>query len=194
MESDMLFAELKAKVDLTEQDYQKYCELFVPRSFKKNTHIFSPGDIADYIIFIKKGCIRVFTGDTRDTQRTIYFAEERWWTGDLFSMRNDQPTDQYFEAVEDCDTLIMSKDNWHYALRRFEWFATFHLSGHKNWLIKLNQQLEQLRTDPPAVNYARLLKERPRLVERIPPAYIANYLGIGTHELSKLQELVGKAG
>lgn len=187
MESDMLFEELRSKVDLTERDYQKYCELFVSRSFPKNTYILQPGDVAEYIIFIKKGCIRIYTEDTLQMQKTIYFAEERWWTGDLISMRNEQPTDQFFEAIEDCETLIMSKDNWHYALRRFEWFATFHLAGHSNWLNKLNQQLEQLRTDPAEVSYARLLQQRPKLVQRLPPAYLANYLNITPEQLKNIE-------
>jgi CRP-like cAMP-binding protein len=190
MSDDLLFSELRAKADLSEADYIAYRKLFTQHSFKKEEHLFKAGDHANFVVFIVKGCMRIYYSKGDRPKHTIYFAEERWWTGDLVAMRAGVRTDQNLQALEDCEVLVMSKENWEYAYKNFQWFADFHVTGHQRWLNKLNEQIGRLLLDTPEENYRRLIKERPSLVRRLPDYYIAGYLGISPEALAQIRQKI----
>jgi CRP-like cAMP-binding protein len=188
--SDILLDELRAKISLSEDEFSAYKGLFTPRHFKRREYIFKAGQCPGFVVFILKGCMRVYYSSGERAKHTIYFAEERWWTGDIAAMRSNTPTDQNLQALEECDVLIMTKENWEYAYNNFPWFAEFHITGHQRWLAKLNKQIGQLLLDSPEENYSRLLIERPALVHRLPNYYIAGYLGITPEQFAQVRKSV----
>lgn len=183
----LLFKELKAKAGMPEDDFEDYCQLFEPLTIGKHEFVFKPGDIAGYILFVGKGCVHIYAEPVPGARHTLYFAEEGWWTGDLVSMRNQTETDQYFEATEDCEFLIITRDNWNYALRRFSWFATFHLEAHGKWLAKLSKQLEERRSKTPLQNLEQMATERQRLLQRLPDECLASYLGVSVRTAMQMK-------
>jgi CRP-like cAMP-binding protein len=187
-DTDSLLQGLRLKMDISDEEYRSFHKLFEPRSFIKNEHVFKVGDIAGYVLFIVKGCMRIYTGNGQEKKSTLYFAEEGWWTGDIACMRSATPTELNLQAIEDCETLIISKDSWEYAYNSFPWFANFHTEGHLRWIAKLNSQIRGLLLNSPGTNYGRLVQERPGLVKRLPDYYLAVYLGIPPDELRRIKE------
>lgn len=193
MNTDILLQTLRSRVAVTDDEYAEYISLCEDKHFKKGDIIIRAGSIPRFSIFVLEGCIRTYYIGTDDTERTTYFAEEGYWTGDLDSMRNAAPTQQNFQAIEDTAVLTLTRDKWEYAYKRFSWIAEVHALGQQRRATKLAEHIGRILTDTPETNYLRLMKERPRLLQRAPLYYIASYLGITAETLSRIRKKISQS-
>lgn len=185
---DMLYKTLSSRVKVTGEEFAEYAALCEIRNYKKNDHVFRQGEIPRFNIFIAKGCMRTYYVGEDGTERTTYFAEEGYWTGDLESMRSAKPTQQNIQALEDTETVILTRDRWEYCYQKFAWIQEIHAIGQQRRAAKLTEHIGRLLTDSPETNYVRLLQERPKLLQRVPQYYIASYLGITPETLSRIRK------
>ncbi|MES2764786.1 MAG: Crp/Fnr family transcriptional regulator [Bacteroidota bacterium] len=190
MDTSLLLKEFQARTNITSEEFEQYLALCEPRRFKKNEIIMQAGDIPKFTLFVVSGCLRQYYVSAEGVERIIYFAEERWWAGDLLSMRNGTPTELNLQALEATDTLTISKENWEYAFKNFPWYAELHIKGQQRWNGKMQNQLGQSLADSPETKYLRLLKERPKLLQRVPQYHIATYLGITPETLSRIRKKI----
>lgn len=188
--TDILLQALRSKVYVPDDEYREYIALTELRNFKKGEVIIRQGTVQRFNIFIVKGCIRTYNVGADDTEKTIYFAEEGYWTGDLESLRNATPAKHNFQALENTQALTLTKDNWEYTYKKFKWVADIHALGHQRWAAKLSEHIGRLLSDTPEANYLRLIKERPTLVQRVPQYHIASYLGISAETLSRIRKKI----
>jgi CRP-like cAMP-binding protein len=188
--TDILLQTLRSKVEVPDNEYAEYIALTELRIFKKGEIIVHEGSIQRFNIFIIKGCIRTFNIAADGTEKTIYFAEEGYWTGDLESMRNQTPANHNFQALEETHVLTLSRDDWEQTYKKYKWKADIHALGMQRRMIKLSEHIGRILSDPPEVNYLRLLKERPKLVQRVPLYHIASYLGISAETLSRIRKKI----
>jgi len=188
--SDILLQALRSKVDVPDDEFKEYIALTELRNFKKGEIIIREGSVQKFNIFIVKGCIRTFSVGADDTETTIYFAEEGYWTGDLESLRNATPAKHNFQALEDTQALTLTSAQWEYTYKKFKWVVALHALGNQRWAAKLSEHIGRLLSDTPEVNYLRLLKERPTLIQRVPLYYIASYLGISPETLSRVRKKI----
>ncbi len=181
---------LRSKVQVPDNEFCEYMALTELRNFKKNEIIINEGSIQRFNIFILKGCIRTFNTTADGTEKTIYFAEEGYWTGDLESLRNAAPAKQSFQALEETKVLTLSKDKWELSYKKYKWVAEIHALGLQKRTSRLSEHIGRMLTDLPGENYRRLLTERPSLVQRVPLYHIASYLGISAETLSRIRKKI----
>lgn len=177
-------------VTVPDEEYEEYIKLSQFRSYKKGDHIFRSGDIPRFNVFILKGCLRTYHIGVDGSEKTIHFAEEGYWTGDLESMRNAKPTLQNPQALEDCEIITLTKDKWEYAYKKFKWIADIHALGLQRRAAKLSEHIGRILTDTPETNYRRLMEERPSLLQRVPLYIIASYLGVSAETLSRIRKKI----
>jgi CRP-like cAMP-binding protein len=185
---DMLFQTLSSRVKVTREEFDEYAALCETRNYKKNDHVFRQGDIPRFNVFIATGCMRTYYVGEDGNERTTYFAEDGYWTGDLDSMRSARPTQQNLQALEDTEAIVLTRDKWEQAYQRFTWLQEIHAIGQQRRAFKLAEHIGRLLTDSPETNYQRLVQERPKLVQRVPQYYIASYLGITPETLSRIRK------
>jgi CRP-like cAMP-binding protein len=187
-EHDVMLATLRSRVDVPDDEYNLYREWCELKRYRKAEHVLREGDIPRFNIFISKGCMRTYYTGADGKERTTHFAEEGYWTGDLESMRNNVPTRQNVQALEDCEVITLSREKWELAYKQFAWIAAIHAMGQQRRAAKLAEHIGRLLSDDPEENYRLLLHERPSLVQRVPQYYIASYLGITPETLSRLRK------
>ncbi|MES2701724.1 MAG: Crp/Fnr family transcriptional regulator [Bacteroidota bacterium] len=188
MNTDLLLQALRSRVTVPGEEFGRYVAMAEQRLFRKNEYIFRQGDIPRFNIFITSGCIRTYYVGDDGKERTTYFAEEGYWTGDLESMREAKPTQQNLQALEDTDSISLTRDKWEQAYEQFAWVRAIHALGQQRRAAKLALHIGHLLTDSPEANYLRLLQERPKLVQRVPQYYIASYLGVSPETLSRIRK------
>ncbi len=188
MESDLLLNALRARADVPDNEFQEYMAMTEPRSYKKNELVLRQGDIPRFNNFIIKGCIRTYYIGENGTERTTLFAEEGYWTGDLENMRAGKPTQTYLQALEDTDVITLARDKWELAYEKFEWLKVVHAKAQQRRAAFLAEHVGHLLTETPETNYLRLVKQRPKLIQRVPQYYIASYLGISPETLSRIRK------
>lgn len=135
-----------------------------------------------------KGCLRHYYANSEGTERTVLFAEENWWVGDLVSFLERKPTNMNLQATEDCELLIIERKQFDRALKEFPHFLEYYQKGTQKTYTKLQERVGQSLADSAMMRYLRLERERPGLLQRVSQHDIASYLGITPESLSRLRK------
>ncbi|HEU4716637.1 MAG TPA: Crp/Fnr family transcriptional regulator, partial [Bacteroidia bacterium] len=186
MNTSLLEDEFRSKVSIPDGEFEKFSALLESFSIRRNEHFFQAGDVVKFAVFILKGCLRQYYISPEGVESTVYFAEEKWWSGDASSFRNATPTNLNLQAMEDCEVLLLSRKNWQYAFDTFAWYREYHTKGQQRLAARMQEKLGQALTETAEQKYLRLLKERPSLIRRVPQHYIATYLGLTPETLSRV--------
>jgi CRP-like cAMP-binding protein len=186
----LFLEELQKRVIIPEGEYDKFLALWEFKKFKKNEFISKAGEVPKFSIFVLKGCLRQYVVDEKGEETIVYFAEERHFIGDLTSLRSKTASNYNFQAIEECELLTISAENWEKAFVEFPWWTNAHLAGYQKWTALLQQQIIERQTLTGEVRYLNLLKARPNLFQRVPQHYIASFLGISPETLSRIRKKI----
>ncbi len=189
-DTTLFLEELHKRVAIPEGQLEKFLALWEFKKFKRNSFILQAGEIPKFSIFVLKGCLRQYTVNEKGEESIVYFAEERHFIGDLPSMLNKTVSPFHFQAIEACELLTISAENWEKAFVDFPWWTKAHLTGYQKWATKMQQQMADLNTQTGETKYLNLLKEKPKLFQRVPQHYIASYLGISPETLSRIRKKI----
>ena len=188
--TELLLRTLRQKTEVPDEEFAAYLNDTEVRQFKKGEVIIRERAVQRFNIFITKGCIRTYDIGEDGIEKTIYFAEEGYWTGDLESLRYQKPATHNFQALEDTEAITLPADKWEDAYNKYKWIRDMHALGLQRWATKLSEHIGRIISDTPEANYLRLQKERPTLVKRVPLYYIASYLGISPETLSRIRKKI----
>lgn len=161
-------------------------EMFVEKEIASKTILLKEGDIAKYIYFIKKGCLREwFNKDGKDI--TFQFFFERQPVASIDSFINKKPSHFTIESIEPTKILSIEKKKFEFALNTYPEFK----SGFQSFIFERFRNYSQLFLsrikDTPQERYEDLIKNRPEIIKRVPQHYIASFLGITPISLSRIR-------
>ncbi len=182
--------EIHKRVTIPKGEFEKFLALWEFKKFDKNEFILQAGEIPKFSIFVLKGCLRQYSVNEKGEESIVYFAEERHFIGDLPAIRGKTISNYNFQAIEECELLTISADNWEQAFIKFSWWTEAHLTGYQKWAALLQQQMVERHTLSGEVRYLNLLKAKPKLFQRVPQHYIASYLGISPETLSRIRKKI----
>jgi len=189
-DTTLFLEELQKRIAIPEGEFEKFVELWEYKKFKRNEFILKAGEVPQFSIFVLKGCLRQYIVNEKGEESIVYFAEERHFIGDLPSMRNKTATNFNFQALEKCELLTISAENWTKAFTEFPWWTEAHLKGYQLWAAKMQQQMADMHTKTGEEKYLTLLKERPKLILRVSQHHIASYLGLSAETLSRIRKKI----
>ena len=174
------------RMDVIKTIFNDENQLLLSKTVPKKTALLYEGDVSDYIYFVKKGLLRLWhNADGEDI--TLQFFAEKQIVSSFESFYLRKPSQYTLEAVETCEILALSRDNFEkiknlniqlmealldYVCERFIDYTNLFLSR-----IQLS----------PEERYRELACNHPEMLERIPHRYIASYLGITPVSLSRIR-------
>ncbi len=182
--------ELQKRITIPNGEYEAFLALWEYKTFKKNEFIQKANEVPKFSLFVLKGCLRQYTVSEKGEETIVYFAEERHFIGDLSAMRNKTTTHFNFQAIESCELLMISAENWEKAFTQFPWWTNAHIMGYQKWTALIQQQMAEAQTETGETRYLKLLKNKPGLFQRVPQHYIASYLGISPETLSRIRKKI----
>jgi len=150
------------------------------------TVILKEGDVPRKIFFVKKGCLRA-SFVSRGREITFQFFFEGDAVASIEGFRSAQPSPISITAVEPCELLALKKEGFDHIVRENPKVKdlllelAFRRFGDYSHLF-----LSYLR-DTPRQRYQALMREQPRIMERVPQRFIASYLGITPVSLSRIR-------
>lgn len=186
----LFFEELQKRIVIPEGEFEKFLALWEFKKFNRNEFIIQAGEVPKFSIFVLKGCLRQYIVNEKGEESIVYFAEERHFIGDLPSIRNKTISNYNFQAIEECELLTISAENWEQAFIKFPWWTEAHITGYQKWAALLQQQMAERHTLTGEERYLNLLKAKPKLFQRVPQHYIASYLGISPETLSRIRKKI----
>jgi len=188
--SILLAKELREDAGLTDEEIDLYMSFLKKKIINKKDHLLMAGDISTDVAYITKGCLRRYIIDEHSKEVILNFALEDYWVGDLESFIFQKPTIYYVQALEDCELLFISRENFLRANQELPKFKKFHdIKVQRNHYYTL-KRLSFAKSATPEEKYLLLMKELPQLFQRVPLHYIASYLGIEPESLSRLRKRI----
>jgi CRP-like cAMP-binding protein len=188
MQTHLFYEHLYHAVQFNEKDFPALLEHFTPFYLRKKQFLFQSGSMCKYLAFVMKGCLRYFQVSEAGEERIIYFAQEEWWIGDLHSFFNGTVTSFNAQALEDCELLLSDRKNFESALSLFPKFNEEYRSKTQKAYTATQERIAETQLLSAEERYKKLVKEQPRLLQRVPQHYIASFLGITPESLSRLRK------
>ena len=190
MENSPLLTQLKEVYKVSDKDCARLIQLFEPLAIKKNEHLYRSGEIARYVYFVEKGCLRQYYINNNGEERTIYFKMEDGWCSELVSFLDNKPTELCVQALENSTLQRINQKNWVYAVTQIQSFTIGFIRAQQDTNYILKKRLAVASVETPEEKYLRFIKEEPLLLQRIPLYHIAAYLAITPETLSRIRKKI----
>ena len=188
--SPVLEKELREIAGMNGEEVELYMSFLTHKSLSKKDYLLMPGDICRHVTYINKGCMRRYIIDEHSKEVILNFSLEDYWTGDLESFIFQKPTDFYIQALEDCELLQLSRENFYRVCKEIPKFKKFHDDKAQRNHYSVLKRLSMAKSASPEEKYLDLMKEQPQLFHRVPLHYIASYLGIEPESLSRIRKRI----
>lgn len=175
---------------MNENEFEMLLSCFEVKLIPKKEFYLKPGKACRHKAYVNKGCLRNYVIDEQGHERVLFFPMEDWWVADIDSYYSGEPATNYIQAIEDCELLEISKENFRLLETKIPKLSQWYSVKMTRRATTVNRRMEELKTMSPKERYLDLLKTRPDIFQRIPLQYIASYLNIEPQSLSRLRKQI----
>jgi len=187
MTTNLIIDSITRHIQLSADEQQHFMSLLQPKSFKRKQFILEQGEICKYSTFVIKGCLRGFTIDQNGDEHVLNFAPVGWWIADMYSLLTQKPGILNIEAMEDTDTVLLSKTNQEKLYHKIPQFERFFRIITENSLVSYQQRLIDNLSLTAIERYHNFCKRYPTLIYSLPKKQIASYIGVTPEFFSRMQ-------
>jgi CRP-like cAMP-binding protein len=189
---EVLFNNIKQKIQITEKEEEICRSLFIPKKLRKRQYLLQQGDVSKYTAFVEKGLLRSYIIDDKGSELIMQFAPEGWWVGDMYSSITGEPAEHNIDAIEDSELLLLTNQAHEELLQRAPVFEKFFRLLIQNSFIALQRRLKGNITQTAEEKYKNFIQLYPNIVQRVPQHNIASFLGITPESLSRIRKQIAE--
>ncbi|RIV20670.1 Crp/Fnr family transcriptional regulator [Fibrisoma montanum] len=161
----------------TDEERAAFERILRPRVLAKDELYVGEGDVCATLAFIEKGCGRLYYEfDGWDVSKEFVF--ENGLLGSFVSFFSQRPSNVNVAALEETHILEMRYADVMTLCQTYPVWQRFGVLLLQDQLTRLERRETSLLKDAPEERYRRLITEHPKVLKRIPPDYVASYLGI----------------
>lgn len=160
------------------------------RSVKRGECLLQVGDVSRHQYFVVSGCLRTYLVAEDGKEHILQFAPEDWWTGNMASMQEQQPSQLIIDALEDTEVLAIDKPGQELLYERIPKFERFFRILITNAFIAQQRRTLSSLSKTAEERYAEFRKLYPSLDGRVAQKHIASYLGMTPEFLSTVRKRV----
>lgn len=183
-----LFRYINQYTTISEEDFQAIKRYFIQEKLKKKQCLLLEGEICKYVAFIVKGAMRQYYVDEKGVEHVINLFVENCWAGDRESFVMATPSIYSVDAWEDCDVLLISRENVLKLRSQFTAFNELLLKLDEQNAIATQRRLTYSISFSVELRYKSFVDNYPYFVARFPQHIIASYLGITKDTLSRVRK------
>jgi len=179
-------------IALTPEERAYFHSLLKFRRVRKRTYLLQEGEVCDFEAYIVKGCIRTYYLSDDGTETILTFAIEDWWVSDLYSFTDQQPSNMFIEALEDCEVLVIDRKSKRELFEKIPKFEILFRLLVQRALFALQRRFHSMVSQTAEQRYLAFLEKYPQVAQRVPQNQIARYLGVSPEFLSKVRSSLQK--
>lgn len=182
--------ELLCKLDdiyrMPEPIRSEFAATWQPMAYPKGYHLLRDGGVNNYLYFISKGAARIYY-HKQDKEVTEWLALDHTFFFSIRSFFQRTPSHLAIHLLEPSelfalhhDQLMRLCDHHHEVEKLFRRMIT-------GSLVLSQIRMESIQFETAQQRYQRLLEMSPDILQRVPLAYIASFLGITQETLSRVR-------
>jgi CRP-like cAMP-binding protein len=158
------------------------------KTFAKGACLLRAGEYCRFIGFVNKGLIVITIPDKDGNEKASNFVYEGCFFTYLEALASNIPSHKNFIALEDCETIMISKEKLARMFKENPKFETLlnQLLAEEVKILLFNEHA--IKTLSLEERYLNLERQYPNPFQRIPLKYLADYLGIEPPSLSRLRK------
>ena len=185
-------AMFKNAFGFTEDELELALSKFKVETLKKKDYHCREGDVCRQKAYINKGCTRTFVVDADGHERIQFFGFEDWWIGDFKSYYSGKPGECYVQALEDCELLVISKEDFSQLENEIPKLSAWYTNKMTKHTTALSSRMNELGAAGAEERYTCLVENEPQIIQRVPLQHIASYLGIEPQSLSRIRSKLAR--
>lgn len=186
METEGLYTVVNRMVPLEPDAWNAFKDQLTVRKLKKNEVLWNIGDVCREVGFITKGGMRYFFNRDGEEVTGQFFFENTFVTI-YSSLITEKVTEIAFQALEETEVLLISKSSLHILFDQYKSWERFGRLMAEHNIVQMVTVRASLTSATPKEKYLQLIKERPKVIERVPLHIIASYLDITPEHLSRVR-------
>src|SRR5687768_16887775 len=177
-------------VALSDVELEEITNKFKSKVVKKNDYLLKQGGICKDLVFVEKGCLRLYYLKD-DIEISVWFAFEQSSAIEIYSFISENPSDYFLQAIEDSEVLFLPKAElnklYQYQPKMQEMMRNFW----EDVILNLINRFTSLQKDSAEKRYLDLLN-KPAYLETIPQKYLASFIGVTPTSLSRIRKQIIK--
>jgi CRP-like cAMP-binding protein len=185
--TDVVLDYFRKRMPLDERGEAVVREVVRERSVRANEFLQRAGEIATHGFFVANGLIRSYSIDDRGREHMLYFAPEGWWITDIASIRDQEPSSRFIQALEDTDVVMLDWPSHGRLEREIAGFSAAFAIGLQRLNIAREQRILAGLSESALQRYQRFVETYPSIAQRVPQHMIASYLGMTPETLSRVR-------
>ena len=176
-------------ISLEDSEFDYISSLFTEKKLKRHQYLIQVDEPVTHTYWVKKGLLKASFIDERGKEHIIQFAMENWWISDYLAYFTQTNSILTVNCLEDTELLCLSFENREKICREMHKMEYFFRKKANSGFIALQKRMLSFMADSPQKRYALLLKQYPKLIQRVPKSILALYLGVSRETLSRFNGL-----
>jgi CRP-like cAMP-binding protein len=183
---DELKSFFEKQVPLGDEAWADLKKVIEPKELKRKEHFLYQGDICKHLGFITKGYVRLYFVKDGD-EITKDFNFENSFCGSYASFSLKQPSRFNIIAMEQVKLYMLGREDLFQLFDKYPSLQKLGRLSMEYMFIRKEMREASFLLDTAEQRYEDLLKQYPKITQRVPLKYLASYLGITAETLSRIR-------
>lgn len=175
---------------LTDSELDEVASRFKKKSIRKNDYLFKQGETSKDLIYVNKGCLRLFYLQD-DVDVSVWFAFENSSAIEIHSFISESPSTYFLQAIEDSEVLYLPKTELTKLYGSLPKMQEMMRNFWEDVILHLLERFNALQRDSAETRYLNLLK-KPDYLKAIPQKYLASFIGVTPTSLSRIRKKIAR--
>jgi CRP-like cAMP-binding protein len=177
-------------VTLPEEALEQVAGKFKTKTIKKNDFLLKHGEICKDLVFVQRGCLRLFYLKDQ-IEVSVWFAFEHSSAIEIHSFISETPSTYYLQAIEDSEVWYLPKTDLNKMYNSHPPMQEMMRNFWEDVIINLLERFTALEKDSAEKRYLDLLN-KPDYLKAIPQKFLASFIGITPTSLSRIRKQIIK--
>lgn len=160
--------------------------MFTIRKYRKGDFVLNMGENTKVVGLILQGIVRGVYIDKGGEEITKCFSKEGEWCG-FYNMLNDNPSEYWIEALEDCQVAQIKVDQLRNLLSMSQQFRNWYEKLYNNAFMLIDEKGVSFQRMQAKERYLNFVNKYPDIAERVKQEYIASYIGVTASSLCRIK-------
>ncbi|MEL7121678.1 MAG: Crp/Fnr family transcriptional regulator, partial [Bacteroidota bacterium] len=141
----------------------------------------------------QSGIVRCYLINNIGDEITTRFYAAPDFLNDYFSFFKQQASEENYQTLTDCTAWSIDLESVQYCFHNIPEFREWGRMLLTMNYVEMHQGLIALHKYNAMERYQNFLRDKPEVVRQVPLKYIASYLGITKHSLSRIRKQLAES-